>query len=554
MRVHFRSIHFTVFILCLFFASAGSATQFIELYIEKGDCLTELSQKWLQYPKEWKKLAELNNMKNPDLIHPEDKIIIPVDMLRGIPLEGRITFVQGDVSICKDKDQTQIPIRLNDLILEGSCVITGNDSSVKVSFQDGYAFMIRSNTHLQIIQANKKSASRFFFQLWMKIGRIISRIKTATGADARFEVETPSAVAAVRGTEFRAAVDAHEDSRCEVLQGNLGLSAGDTEVQVKEGEGSFVRKGEAPSAPSKLLPPPVVTIPSPLIARLPVDLEFERVERAFRYRVMMATDPDFNAILRETLVEPAEKFSLDDIADGTYFLRVRSIDRAGLEGIDSEPVEFSVRVHPLPPVLLSPHGDSVLKSGIVRFSWNSVPEVERYRIQVRKDDLLHVLDKVISGKTQPAFEFHPVAPAVYQVRIRSIAADEHQGLWSDVSHFRVVPPPPAPTIDTTDKKEDGLRITSHAVEGGFQHEFQVSRDPQFREIIFAKTTDKTEIVFQKPTDPGTYYVRTSLHLPAFQSDFSPSSTFEVKEDSPLLSVVLFAAFVLALILPASLLF
>jgi hypothetical protein len=104
------------------------------------------------------------------------------------------------------------------------------------------------------------------------------------------------------------------------------------------------------------------------------------------------------------------------------------------------------------------------------------------------------------------------------------------------------------------KKEERLQIISGAADGEFQHEFQVSGDPQFKDIVFDKTTQEPEIIVQKPTEPGTYYVRTALHLPEFRSDFSASTDFEVKEESPLLSAVLFAAFVLALILPASLLF
>ncbi|MBI4777078.1 MAG: FecR domain-containing protein [Deltaproteobacteria bacterium] len=530
------------------------ADQFVELNVETGDCLIKICRKWLQYPEDWPKIAELNNIKNPNLIHPNDKVIVPIDMLKGIPLNGVITFVQGDVKISKDTDQTSIPVHLNDSIREGSRITTGNDGSVRVSFQDGYAFVIRSNTNLRIIQANTKRESRLFFQLWMGIGRVLSRIKKATGADARFQVETPSAVAAVRGTEFRASVDTSEDTRCEVLQGSLSLKANEAEVQVKEGEGSLVRKGEAPSAPSELLPPPEVTIPSPLITHLPVELEFENIEGAFRYRIMIAADPDFHGILRETMVEPRERFRLDDMADGAYFLRAGSIDRAGIEGIDSVPVEFRIRVHPRPPVLSWAQGDRVFKSGMVHFSWAGVPQAKKYRIQVRKGELLQVFDKVITETTQPAFEFQPAAPSVYQVRIRSIAEDDYEGLWSNVSSFRVVPPPPEPAIEPMDKKGNRLRITSPAVADHFRYEFQISKDPRFQEIIVSKTTEVPEIILEKPEDPGTYYVRASLHLPGFQSDFSPSAGFEVKEESALLSAVLFAAFVVAIILPASLLF
>jgi len=554
MTTRFRTILILSLLVILTAASISRADQYVELTVEKGDCLSKICEHWLQYPKDWPKIAELNNIKNSDLIHPGDKLVVPVDMLRGIPLNGTVTFVQGDVRISKGKDQPQTAVHLNDVILEGSRIVTGDDGSVRVTFLDGYTFVLRSNTNVRIIQANNKRASRLFFQLWMELGRIFSRIKKATGADARFEVDTPSAVAAVRGTEFRASVDAREDTRCEVLRGSLSLQANETEIEVKQGEGSLVRKGEPPSAPSKLLPPPSVTIPSPLFTILPAEIELGKVERAFRYRVMIATDPDFNAMFRETVIEPSGKFPLEHMPDGAYFLRVRSIDRAGIEGINSEPVQFRIRVHPETPALVSPQGDSVFRSGMLHFSWNSVPEAKGYRVQVSKDGLLHVLDEVVTGKTQRTFQLEPAVPSVYQVRIRSVAEDDYESMWSPVSSFRVVPPPPAPAVENVGKKGNRVRLATPTVEGRFRHEFQISKDPQFQEVVFSKTTEASEIIVEKPEDPGNYYVRTSLRLSEFESDFSPSTEFEVKEDSTLLSAILYVAFALAMILPVSIVF
>ena len=56
-------------------------TQFSEEYIvNPGDSLWKISKSRLNNEFLWKKIAQLNNLENPSLIYPYQKLIIPVDV------------------------------------------------------------------------------------------------------------------------------------------------------------------------------------------------------------------------------------------------------------------------------------------------------------------------------------------------------------------------------------------------------------------------------------------------------------------------------------------
>jgi hypothetical protein len=113
------------------------------------------------------------------------------------------------------------------------------------------------------------------YKLFLDIGKTISTIKKSTGKETRFEIQTPSAVAAARGTEFRAGVDTDVTTRLEVLAGKVDVTAAKSKVEVSAGEGTVVKKDQKPEVPVKLLPPPALMNFQPLYRAMPPDFQFE---------------------------------------------------------------------------------------------------------------------------------------------------------------------------------------------------------------------------------------------------------------------------------------
>ncbi len=70
------------------------------------------------------------------------------------------------------------------------------------------------------------------------------------------------------------------------------------EVRLDRGEGTWVKKGEAPRAPIALLLPPSPGDLKALYQVLPSQFKLIPVDNAVSYRVMLSTDPVFKNIVR----------------------------------------------------------------------------------------------------------------------------------------------------------------------------------------------------------------------------------------------------------------
>ncbi len=246
--------------LCGIFFSCSLAFSYegptIEVTVAKKDCLINICKKYLEDSRGWRKIARINRLANPDLIYPGQRLVLPVDMLRGTPVDGKVTFIKGNAMTQEKGSEEWHPLHSGDLVKQGSGIRTAEESAVEITFEDGASFYLRPNSTLKINTASKKGFDHFMRQLYLQSGKTISRLKEATGSESRFEIHTPSAVAAARGTEFRVSVDDIEATRSEVLRGIIGVAAMKQSVEVNEGEGTLVRMNEPPLTPRKLLPAP----------------------------------------------------------------------------------------------------------------------------------------------------------------------------------------------------------------------------------------------------------------------------------------------------------
>ena len=341
---------------CLFFSwplsAVASEEEIFELKVAKRDCLVNICKKYLEDPAKWKEISKFNKLKNPDLIYPNQTLKIPVRLLKGTPLDAKVTFIKGEVLSQEKEGEEWTKLNLNDRVLQGSTIKSGDTSAVEITFEDGASFFIRSNTTLGLTSAQKKGSFYTTRKLFLQKGNTLVRTIAVPGAKSRFEVNTRNAVAGVRGTEFKTSLDPDESTRVEVLKGTVGLEAMNQRVEVKEGEGSLARKGEAPLKPRKLLPAPTPVAVEPLYRVMPIILKFEGIEGALFYRVMLANDRDFKDVVQEKVIKPSEELEITGIDDGTYFLQSLSIDNFGIEGLPSKPEIIKVWLNPPQPPLI----------------------------------------------------------------------------------------------------------------------------------------------------------------------------------------------------------
>jgi len=513
--------------------SAYAYTDFgdtVEVTVVTKDNLINLCKTLLEEPRKWGIIAKINKLRNPDFIFPGQKLIIPADMLRGVPLDGMVTFVSGEVRAQAKEGEEWKTLHINDRLKQGSSIRTGDESGVEISFEGGDSFLMRSNSTLTIRAAKKRGVLNFLQRLFLSAGRTITKVKEATGRKSRFEIQTPSAVAVARGTSFRVGVDEKETMRSEVLKGFVDVEAMAKRVEVQEGEGTLAKKNEPPAEPRKLLPPPMLLHGKPLYTAMPLVFQFTEIEGALSYRVMVARDGAGKDVVKEEIIKPEERAEISGVDDGEYFLISQSIDAERLEGLPSDPVAFRLRINPLPPVIQSPGDSAGLRANTMEFKWLGVKDAVSYHMQIAEDREFTriVVDRsgiTATGFTSPSLDFK-----TYFFRVSSIAQDGYEGIFSRTQGLTLVPPPPAPVIEKPEMDTKEIRLRWRSLGEGVTYRFQMSMDGEFKNILIDREMEMPEMTLPRPKEAGKYYFRAKgIDREGYEGDFSLPQSYQIQK-------------------------
>ncbi|GLI37086.1 FecR domain-containing protein [Geobacter hydrogenophilus] len=503
----------------------------VGITVAPGDTLRTLCRQHLENPDSCREIYRLNHMRNPDLIRPGQRVMVPAELLRGIPAEGVVSFVTGEVRYYRAAGEEGRPPQVGESLEEGGRLETGGDGTVEVTFGDGSSFLLKPDSVLSLVRSRQKGDEFVLRNLFLKTGRVLSRIRKATGHEQRYNIRTPSAVAGARGTEFRVSVDEEETTRSEVLAGTVAVEAMRREVMLHEGEGTGVRKGEIPAPPRPLLPPPRPLGVSPVYKSEPVRIGFSTVAGANALRATLARDGEMRAVVRERVMPVGEAFEVSGLDDGSYFLQATSIDEKGLEGKPLAPVPVVIRLNPMPPNVEAPREGAEYRSTTVTARWLRVGGATGYRIQIDGDHSFTspLVDQRVEGVEQKV----ELGYGSYHFRVASVAPDGFQGEWSDALSFSLVKPPPTPAPAGA-PEDDGkqMRIRVRDAGKGITYRFQVARDEQFADLLQDTKVEVPELVIPRP-DAGTYYVRTlCIDAKGNEGSFSPPQSFVIERRFP----------------------
>lgn len=502
----------------------------VGITVAPGDTLRALCRQHLEDPDSCREVYRVNRLRNPDLIRPGQRIMVPAELLRGIPTGGVVAFTKGDVRYYRPKEAEGRPLHVGDSLEEGGRIETGEDGAVEVSFADGSSFSLKPNSVFSLVRSREKGDELVLHDLFLRAGRVVSRIRKATGREQRYNIRTPAAVAGARGTEFRVSVDAEETTRSEVLAGTVAVEAMRREVRLREGEGTGVRKGEIPQPPRLLLPPPAPRALEPVYRSEPLRMTFTAVAGAAALRAELARDAEMRDVVVDRVVPAGEAFVVSGLADGSYFLEVTSIDDRGLEGKPAAQVPVVIRRHPQSPHLESPHEGAEYQRKSVAARWLRVFDADRYRIQIAGAP--GFTDPLVDRQVEGVEHELELGYGTYHFRVASVAADGFQGEWSDALSFSLVRPPPTPTPEAPVADDTQMRIRVRDAGKGLTYRFQVARDEQFSDLLHDTKGDIPELVIPRP-EAGTYYFRTScIDGKGREGSFSPPQSFVIEPRFP----------------------
>ncbi|MFC1988895.1 FecR domain-containing protein, partial [Chloroflexota bacterium] len=137
----------------------------------------------------------------------------------------------------------------------GTGIITGSDSHALITFFEGSTTKLEPNTYLEIkqLEDGNEQATTIILKQWL--GRTWNRVIKMTDSGSRYEIETPTATAIVRGTLFTTDVNGTGFTTVSTTEGLVSVAAQGKEVFVPEDQQTEIEKGIGLSQPGAIPAP-----------------------------------------------------------------------------------------------------------------------------------------------------------------------------------------------------------------------------------------------------------------------------------------------------------
>lgn len=506
-------------------ATAAPAQDDWRYVVVPGDTLIGIAERWLQPPGDWRGLRRLNRINDPRRLRPGTELRVPIDWLRLDAAQAVAAAVSGTVEYLDGGAPPQA-LAAGARLADGQIVRTGSQSSAVIEFKDGSRVLLGPDSQVALQELRVQRGG----------GATSSTVRLDKGdAEAsvppgqvrpRFRVRTPVLDLGVRGTEFRARVDAAgAKATAEVLSGKVAAAPPSGEpALVEAGNGVVGSRDGLLFQPRPLLAAPDLSSVPAVVERLPPRLEWTAAGAGVGWRAQVF-EAGGQARLRldGRFADPAARWA--DLADGSYVLRVRGIDDNGLEGRAAER-PFRMKARPLPPFVRGPAGDAKIYGPGARLEWAPTEDAASYRLQVAAspDFASPALER--EGIAGPALDVE-LAPGTWHWRVRSVRADGDAGPWGDPQRFEQRAIPPTPDSRAPDLSGDRMVLRWTAQRPGDRFQFQLARDKGFQDVLIDRTESAPEIAFDKPS-AGTYLLRARVvDADGFAGPWTPSSTVEV---------------------------
>lgn len=513
------------FLALTFLVAAAAHSQEWLYTVRPGDNLWNVTADYLTRMDYWPKLQTLNGVADPEHLPPGMKLRIPVAWLKRLPTTALVLSAQGQAHAVIAATGQTVPVGSGLFLQNGDLLRTGPDSNVTLELGDGSRVLLQPDSELRMEILNAYGQTRFVdTRMHLQKGRVESQVTPRTGAGARYEIWTPAAVSAVRGTRYRIGMDpAAAIARTEVLEGVVELQGSRKRRTIPKGFGTVAETGQPPLPPVPLLPPPNVADLPPVVTRVPIQLSIPALKGAVAYRIQIAPNEQFETVLFDG-VSPSPTVRGSDVPDGDYVARIRGIDAKGLEGRDAEH-RFRLHARPEPPFLMRPlHQSAALEKGLI-FEWSEPQNAATYHFQLAEDERFATLLIDTSGYTSSRLTPNqPLEPRPYYWRVAVRDKTGRDGPFSDPQSFRLQP---TPKLQPPEVTTDSLTFRWSAGLPGQRYEFQLAKDADFENTVISTQISEPQLTFPRP-ESGFHYLRIrTIEADGYVGPYGPVQRIEV---------------------------
>jgi hypothetical protein len=410
-----RSLLFFLLFFLLFAARCNVAAAGDWIYpAQEGDTLWDLCLKYTNKRGCWIELSTYNDVRNDRAIPIGTEIRIPYDWLIRPPVVGQVIALEGPVSYQGTPTSPAKPLQAGQELRLGARLVS-TTGSARLEFGPGNELLLRPGSTVELDTMSGPSAERRRAEIDLEGGSLDIRVRA--DGKSRFRINTPAAIAAVRGTEYRVdSLGSGESMRSEVLSGSVEVAASGASTLVPAGFGVAATKGQPPGQQRRLLEAPVFAADYGAVT-LPASIAWNANPDAVSWQLDLATTGASGALLQSYQTRAPEHV-FEDLGQGCYALTVRAVDADGFKGLDRKTplciVPRLAAVSELSVVTDDP------QDGIREIYWSPVEKAKRYRVEIASDASFATL---LDTQETSATELAITRPADEAFHVRVIALD-----------------------------------------------------------------------------------------------------------------------------------
>ena len=266
-----------------------------------------------------------------------------------------------------------------------------------------------------------------------------------------------------------------------------------------------MRAGGTPERPRALPAAPAVETIEPLYRTLPMQIHTPAHATAKRFRLRLTSDDQGQATAADQVVAAGSAFTIGTLADGRYFAFLSALDAEGFESAPAGPRPLTLRTVPPAPLITAPQNNGSLWGTTGRIEWLASDQADHYQVELAADaGFSRLLDR--REVREPRYTSPQLAPGEYHVRVRTVAADGFETLFSLPVAWKLAPVPDMGTMEATANTRPVLQWPAMAE--GWQYDLQVASDEAFTTLVFAREgLTATSCTLEERLNPGTYHVR-----------------------------------------------
>ncbi|GAK53855.1 hypothetical protein U14_05129 [Candidatus Moduliflexus flocculans] len=270
---------------------------------------------------------------------------------------------EGSVQNRKPADSSWADTTVKQDLNEQERVRTLAASLAGILFTDGSKINLNENS-LAVIGTMKENVIRRSFQAEVTVlqGDVLAHL-SALGGKKDFTINAPGVDTTIRSKKFRTTRSEGDVTRIANYDGEIDVAANQGKVTIKKDEGTKIEKGQKPTAPKKLLLPPVMLSPTvnQVFFSATIPFEWEAVSNAAFYQLEISPTRDFTNILASERVSGTQ-YAWQVPQQGVYYYRMYTVDNDEFAGPFSDTFAFFAQIDTSAPFLsvVSPADGAVL--------------------------------------------------------------------------------------------------------------------------------------------------------------------------------------------------